>query len=81
MRGGERMVFSYFLESYRSGYNGAVLKIVCPQGHGGSNPSLSANEHHSDRESNLVRLKSPRQPYTTMECKLAKPFNEWMGTL
>ena len=31
-----------YLEEYRSGHNEAVLKTVCPQGHGGSNPSSSA---------------------------------------
>ncbi len=31
------------LESYRSGHNGAVLKTVRVQAHGGSNPSLSVN--------------------------------------
>ena len=31
-------------ERYRSGHNEAVLKTVCPQGHVGSNPTLSA--HH-----------------------------------
>ena len=30
------------LERYRSGHNEAVLKTVCPQGHVGSNPTLSA---------------------------------------
>ncbi len=30
------------MERYRSGHNEAVLKTVCPQGHEGSNPSLSA---------------------------------------
>ena len=30
-----------YLEEYRSGHNEAVLKTVCPQGHGGSNPSFS----------------------------------------
>ena len=30
------------LERYRSGHNEAVLKTVCPQGHMGSNPILSA---------------------------------------
>ena len=29
-------------ERYRSGHNEAVLKTVCPQGHMGSNPILSA---------------------------------------
>ena len=29
-------------ERYRSGHNEAVLKTVCPQGHVGSNPTLSA---------------------------------------
>ena len=29
------------MEEYRSGHNEAVLKTVCPQGHGGSNPSSS----------------------------------------
>ena len=36
-------------ESYRSGHNGAVLKTVRRQRHGGSNPSLSAihkSSHH-----------------------------------
>ena len=28
-------------ERYRSGHNEAVLKTVCPQGHVGSNPTLS----------------------------------------
>ena len=31
-----------YLERYRSGHNEAVLKTVCPQGHMGSNPILSA---------------------------------------
>ena len=30
------------VERYRSGHNEAVLKTVCPQGHVGSNPTLSA---------------------------------------
>ena len=30
-------------ERYRSGHNEAVLKTVCPQGHVGSNPTLSAH--------------------------------------
>ena len=30
------------MERYRSGHNEAVLKTVCPQGRGGSNPTLSA---------------------------------------
>ena len=29
-------------ERYRRGHNEAVLKTVCPQGHVGSNPTLSA---------------------------------------
>ena len=33
-----------YLEEYRSGHNEAVLKTVCPQGHGGSNPSSSAEK-------------------------------------
>ena len=31
------------MERYRSGHNEAVLKTVCPQGHMGSNPILSAS--------------------------------------
>ena len=31
-------------ERYRSGHNEAVLKTVCPQGHMGSNPILSAHQ-------------------------------------
>ena len=34
-------VFTY-MEGYRSGHNGAVLKTVRVQAHGGSNPSPSA---------------------------------------
>ena len=30
------------MERYRSGHNEAVLKTVCPKGHMGSNPILSA---------------------------------------
>ena len=30
------------MERYRRGHNEAVLKTVCPQGHVGSNPTLSA---------------------------------------
>ncbi len=30
-------------ERYRSGHNEAVLKTVCPKGHMGSNPILSAS--------------------------------------
>ena len=30
-------------ERYRSGHNEAVLKTVCPSGHMGSNPILSAS--------------------------------------
>ena len=33
----------YSLERYRSGHNEAVLKTVCPKGHMGSNPILSAD--------------------------------------
>ena len=35
------------MESYRSGHNGAVLKTVRRQRHGGSNPSLSATSELS----------------------------------
>ncbi len=31
-----------FLEGYQSGRTEVVLKTICPQGHGGSNPSPSA---------------------------------------
>ena len=33
-------------ERYRRGHNEAVLKTVCPQGHVGSNPTLSAAINH-----------------------------------
>ena len=36
-----RLTAQTYLEEYRSGHNEAVLKTVCPQGHGGSNPSSS----------------------------------------
>ena len=32
-----------YVDEYRSGHNEAVLKTVGPKGHGGSNPSSSAN--------------------------------------
>ena len=32
------------METYRSGHNGAHSKCVCPPGHEGSNPSVSAIE-------------------------------------
>ncbi len=32
------------MERYRSGHNEAVLKTVCPQGHVGSNPTLSGEK-------------------------------------
>ena len=35
------------MERYRRGHNEAVLKTVCPQGHVGSNPTLSAGEKAS----------------------------------
>ena len=34
--------FGEYMESYRSGHNGAHSKCVCPPGHEGSNPSVSA---------------------------------------
>ena len=34
------------MERYRSGHNEAVLKTVCPQGHVGSNPTLSVWWQH-----------------------------------
>ena len=34
-------------ERYRSGHNEAVLKTVCPNGHMGSNPILSAQNTSS----------------------------------
>jgi hypothetical protein len=37
------------LEGYRSGHNGAVLKTVRVQAHGGSNPSPSATKIHIKR--------------------------------
>ena len=36
-----------FLERYRSGHNGAVLKTVVSQGTVGSNPTLSAIRYHT----------------------------------
>ena len=33
------------MERYRSGHNEAVLKTVCPQGHVGSNPTLSVYDN------------------------------------
>ncbi len=41
--------FLYFAEGYRSGHNGAVLKTVRAQVHGGSNPSPSAIFHYGGR--------------------------------
>lgn len=32
------------METYRSGHNGAHSKCVCPPGHEGSNPSVSAEK-------------------------------------
>ena len=37
-------LISLYLESYRSGHNGAVLKTVRAQVHAGSNPALSAKK-------------------------------------
>ncbi len=34
--------YGAYMERYRSGHNEAVLKTVCPNGHMGSNPILSA---------------------------------------
>ena len=38
------IVKRHLLERYRSGHNEAVLKTVCPNGHMGSNPILSAKD-------------------------------------
>ena len=35
------------MERYRSGHNEAVLKTVCPKGHMGSNPILSARLYNN----------------------------------
>ena len=35
-------MYEIYVERYRSGHNEAVLKTVCPKGHMGSNPILSA---------------------------------------
>ena len=32
------------METYRSGHNGADSKSVCPKGHVGSNPTVSAKK-------------------------------------
>ena len=45
-----------YLEEYRSGHNEAVLKTVCPQGHGGSNPSSSAQKKKPKRASFFVGI-------------------------
>ena len=37
------------MERYRSGHNEAVLKTVCPKGHVGSNPTLSADKEICQR--------------------------------
>lgn len=37
-----RKSYQKFTETYRSGHNGAVLKTVRVQAHGGSSPSVSA---------------------------------------
>ena len=37
------------MQRYRSGHNEAVLKTVCPQGHMGSNPILSAQVYLIDK--------------------------------
>ena len=42
----KRPTAKYNSEWYRSGHNEAVLKTVCPQGHVGSNPTLSAHERN-----------------------------------
>ena len=44
------------MERYRSGHNEAVLKTVCPQGHMGSNPILSAGWKHNISEKEFVRI-------------------------
>ncbi len=38
----------FVMERYRSGHNEAVLKTVCPKGHMGSNPILSAIPFRAD---------------------------------
>ena len=41
-------------ERYRSGHNEAVLKTVCPQGHMGSNPILSAHQSTIELDTSVV---------------------------
>ena len=43
------------MERYRSGHNEAVLKTVCPQGHMGSNPILSASNEILEIDSVIWR--------------------------
>ena len=46
------------MERYRSGHNEAVLKTVCPRGHMGSNPILSAPDVTIRYESNACTWRS-----------------------
>ena len=49
------------MERYRRGHNEAVLKTVCPQGHVGSNPTLSAEANKlRDKKWYSVLEKYPR---------------------
>ncbi len=43
------------MERYRSGHNEAVLKTVCPKGHMGSNPILSARHFEYRKNSSFWR--------------------------
>ena len=40
----QESITAYFMETYRSGHNGADSKSVCGQPHEGSNPSVSARK-------------------------------------
>ena len=58
------------MERYRSGHNEAVLKTVCPQGHMGSNPILSAGQQPIDRELIVKRIR--KNSFSNVELNIAR---------
>ena len=61
------------MERYRSGRNGGASKASCPQGHVGSNPTLSASLRSTSSSFGLARLSAwPRSQRATRRRRLSR---------
>ena len=75
--GSTQLKLVYYEERYRSGCNGIASKAICPQGHVGSNPTLSAMSLFKKQEKQAeITPKDLLKKVQALETKLEKTAKE-----